>query len=111
MNGPRQRREFLIGALGALAGAGVARQALALSPEPMNVPTERLLATTCHDRTMHPKLLAEIAEKLGQITPEERQRIVDGATCPFCGCRLSHAMWARVSAAVVLRYCRLRSMP
>ena len=80
------RRAFLLGALG-LAGG----RAWALSAETVDVPTARLMASTCHDRSAHPRLLAELAEKLGEITPEQRERIVAAATCPFCGCRLSQA--------------------
>ena len=89
MTGSNHRRGFLLGAFGAVAGLGVARHARALTAEPMDVPTQRLLATTCHDRSLHPRLLAEVAERLGEITPEQRERIVAAATCPFCGCRLA----------------------
>jgi hypothetical protein len=80
-----QRRGFLLG----LLGLGAAGPAFALSAEPMDVPTERLLATQCHDRSQHTRLLAELAVKLGQIDEAARQRIVAQAACPFCGCRLA----------------------
>lgn len=89
MSALNNRRGLLTGAAAALAGLGAARTALALSAEPMDVPTERLLATACHDRTAHVKLLVELAEKLGEITPVQRQRVLDAAACPFCGCRLA----------------------
>jgi len=88
MIGSNHRRGFLLGALG-VAGLGAARHALALSAEPIDVPTARLLAATCHDRSLHPKLLAEVAARLGEVTPEQRERIVAAASCPFCGCRLA----------------------
>ena len=83
------RRGLLAGAAAALAGLGATRTALALSAEPIDVPTQRLMATACHDRTAHVKLLAELAEKLGEITPEQRQQVLEAAACPFCGCRLA----------------------
>lgn len=89
MTGSQHRRGFLLGALGVVTGAAATRHALALSAEPIDVSTQRLLSTACHDRALHPRLLAEIAEKLGEITPEQRQRIVAAAACPFCGCDLS----------------------
>lgn len=89
MTGSQHRRGFLLAALGAMAGGAVTRRALALSAEPIDIPTQRLLATACHDRALHPRLLAEIAEKLGEVTPEQRQGIVAAAACPFCGCNLS----------------------
>jgi hypothetical protein len=83
------RRGLLAGAAVAVAGIGASRTALALSAEPIDVPTQRLMANACHDRTAHVQLLAELAEKLGGITREERQRVLEAAACPFCGCRLA----------------------
>jgi hypothetical protein len=80
-----RRRSVLLG----LLGLGAAGPAYAISAEPMDVPTERLLATQCHDRSQHTRLLAELATKLGQIDDAARQRIVAAAACPFCGCRLA----------------------
>ena len=89
MSVPNTRRGLLAGAATVLAGLGASRTALALSAEPMDVATQRLMANACHDRTAHVRLLAELAEKLGDITPEQRQRVLEAAACPFCGCRLA----------------------
>jgi hypothetical protein len=79
------RRSVLLG----LCGLGAAGPAYALSSETMDVPTARLLATQCHDRTQHTRLIAELAVKLGQIDEAARERIIAAASCPFCGCRLA----------------------
>jgi hypothetical protein len=79
------RRGFLLGVL----GLGAAPGALAITEEPMNVPTERVLAGACHDRTQHARLLAEFAAKLTDVDEAARKRLIDAATCPFCSCRLA----------------------
>lgn len=85
------RRQFLTTTLLAAAGAGLARQAAALSIEPADAATAAgyRAALACRDASVwHARLTADATAALAgrTLTDGERQAILAAFACPVCGC-------------------------